>query len=72
MKDKRKHIKGSKKSMLQNSILPLALEESLVSHILRIESLFGLTYCDVRKISFELAKRNGVKHNLNQATRMAG
>ena len=72
VKDKNKLIMGSKKGMLQNSILPSALEESLVSHILRIESLFGLTYCDVRKISFELAKRKCIKHNLNQATRMAG
>ena len=73
MKDKNKLIMGSKKGMGQNSILPSALEESLVSHILRMEeSLFGLTYCDVRKIALELAERNGIKHNFNQATRMAG
>ena len=43
VKDKNKLIMGSKKGMGQMSILPSALEESLVSHILRMEeSLFGV------------------------------
>ncbi|CAH1963744.1 unnamed protein product [Acanthoscelides obtectus] len=48
-------------------------EAQLVQHILELENRFyGLTLRDVRKLAFQLAERNNIKHNFNKDTQMAG
>ena len=66
--------KGASKMMgNKKSVLPQDLEEKLAEHILKMEeSLFGLTYLDVRRLGYELAEKNGFKHNFNNDKKMAG
>ncbi|CAK1590196.1 unnamed protein product [Parnassius mnemosyne] len=48
-------------------------EEELVQHILGMEKRFyGLTLQDVRRLAYQLAERNNIKHNFNKDTQMAG
>ena len=51
--------KGASKMMgNKKSVLPQDLEENLAEHILKMEeSLFGLTYLDVRRLGYELAEK---------------
>ena len=54
-----KLFKGASKIMgNKKSVLPQDLEEKLAEHILKMEdSLFGLTYLDVRRLGYELAEK---------------
>ncbi|CAK1594384.1 unnamed protein product [Parnassius mnemosyne] len=48
-------------------------EEELVQHILVMEKRFyRLTSQDVRRLAYQMAERNNIKHNFNKDTQMAG
>lgn len=48
-------------------------EEELVNHILMMESrLFGLTLTDFRKLAYELAVKNKLKHKFSNELKIAG
>lgn len=50
-----------------------AQEEELVEYIKLMESrLFGLTTKDLRRLAFQLAEKNNIKHTFNQGDQMAG
>lgn len=52
-------------------VLPDHIEKELVEYLLTMESMFyGLTRQDVRRLGFQLAQRNGIKHPF--ATELAG
>lgn len=56
-----------------SSVFSQEQEQELVDHILDMESrLFGLTLTDVRKLAYELAVRNNIKHPFNDDHKMAG
>ena len=65
---------GSKRVMGNGrTSLPLEMENNLKNHILLMEEcMFGLTYTDVRRLSYELAERNCFKHKFNKETKMDG
>lgn len=51
----------------------LEMEEEIVGHCLRLESMyFGLRIEDLRRLAFDLAKANNVKHSFNVEKGMAG
>ena len=66
VKGKNKIAKGAVRMMgNRKAVLTTEFEKALKDYILSMEeALFGLTYLDVRKMAFELAKRNGLDHNL--------
>ena len=48
-------------------------EEEIVDHVKHLESLLlGITSKDLRKLAYELAEKNKLKHNFNQDTKLAG
>lgn len=54
------------------TVLPPELEEQLVKYCLVMEStFFGLTRRDLRRMAYQLAERNGIKHPFGQLN-MAG
>lgn len=56
-------------SIGRRPVLPLHLEESLVSYLLVMESKFyGLTRQDVRKMAYQLAVRNNIEHPFKNNT----
>lgn len=75
-----RHLRGSNVSANEDikiigrqSILPIDVENELVNHILKLESLmFGLTINDVRRLAFQIAEKNNIPHNFNKETQMAG
>lgn len=75
-----RHLKGKNsvaneevKSLGRKCVIPLAVEQDIVNHILKLEGLmFGLTILDVRKLAFQVAEKNGIPHNFNKETQMAG
>lgn len=57
----------------RTTTLPPEVEEQLVNQIFKLEELlFGLTITDVRKLAFQIAERNGIPHNFNRNTEIAG
>jgi hypothetical protein len=58
----------SKKSINgQDTDLPEEIEEELLQHILKFEeNIFGLSITHVRKLAFETAERNQLKHRYNK------
>ena len=55
------------------TILPRELENELVQYLLQMEnSFFGFTRSDVQRMAFQLAEKNGIKHNFNQFAEKAG
>ena len=70
-----RRVKGGNKLAKENTkllgvgstVLPHHLEESLKDHILAMEeALFGLTIDDVRRMAYELAEKNGLKHHFKE------
>lgn len=48
-------------------------ENMICKHIKDLEAqLFGLTYRDVRHLAFGMAEKNGIYHNFNRDTELAG
>lgn len=61
------------KSFGRTTIFSSEVEESLIKHILLLEScMFGLSISDVRRLAFEIAEKNDLPHNFNKTERMAG
>jgi hypothetical protein len=53
--------------------LPDETEEKLVQHILKFEeNMFGLSVIDVRKLAFEVAEINQLKHRFNKNKKWLG
>ncbi|CAH2003933.1 unnamed protein product [Acanthoscelides obtectus] len=77
----KRRVQGKNKHAVENvkilgsrrPIFSPVQEAQLVQHILELENRFyGLTLRDVRKLAFQLAERNNIKHNFNKDTQMAG
>lgn len=67
--------KGSTKSYMggKRTTFEPELERDLVDHIKNMETrLYGLTTKDVRKLAYDLAVQNNLKHNFNDEKGMAG
>ncbi|XP_022816222.1 uncharacterized protein LOC111349354 [Spodoptera litura] len=48
-------------------------ENVLVEHILFLEQhMFGFTITDIRRLAYQIAEKNGLKHNFNSTKKMAG
>lgn len=55
------------------SDIPPEMEEELCNHILELEArLYGITPYDVRKLAFEIAQMNKLKHRFNVEKKIAG
>lgn len=49
------------------------IEKEIVSHILAMEEMmFGLTPVDIRKLAYDVAEKNGLKHYFNKEKGIAG
>jgi hypothetical protein len=71
--DKNKISNGITKFHGRAKTLSEELEQQLVEHCLKLESMFfGLRIDDLRRLAFDLAEANGIGHNFNVAQRMAG
>lgn len=70
-----KKQQGSSKGDLggPRTTFPKQVEIEICEHIIEMETrFFGLTSKDLRRLVYELAERNGLKHFFNHETRMAG
>lgn len=48
-------------------------EEEICSHLLHLAKLFyGVTLTELRRMAFEYAEQNKIKHNFNKTTKLAG
>ncbi|KAK2575400.1 hypothetical protein KPH14_008316 [Odynerus spinipes] len=65
---------ASKKGLGRFKTVFTAEQESLMcQHIKDLEAqLFGLIYRDFRHLAFQMAKKNGIDHNFNKDTELAG
>lgn len=53
------------------SVLPRNLEDELDSYAILLESmLFGLTRMDMRRLAYQLAEKNGYKHQFSMRRRL--
>ncbi|XP_072387381.1 uncharacterized protein [Diabrotica undecimpunctata] len=53
--------------------LPPHLEQELATYVINMETrFFGLTTLNLRRLVFELAERNNIKHKFNKTSRLAG
>ncbi|XP_030753970.1 uncharacterized protein LOC115880815 [Sitophilus oryzae] len=67
------HANKERKILGRSCTFSEEMETELEQHILKLESIFfGITITEVRKIAFEFAERNGLKHNFNTTNKMAG
>lgn len=71
---KNKIFKGSKKGLGRfQPTFDADTEKEVLDHIKLLESRgFGLTPSDVRKVAFQLAKKNGLEHRFNCENEAAG
>ena len=74
VKNLNKKITGHKKGLGSRQLtFSRQMEEQLVDYVKTMESmLFGLTSTDVRRLAFQLAERNNLKHYFNDNKKMAG
>ncbi|XP_050298563.1 uncharacterized protein LOC126737631 [Anthonomus grandis grandis] len=73
LEENNKRANNSIKKMGRFSVFNEEVEAELARHILIFEErMFGMGIRDVRKLAFELATRNNLKHNFNTDKRMAG
>lgn len=77
----RRHALNMNKTLLPNTkglgrfktTFPPEIERQLVHHIMFLETrLFGLTRTAVQELAFNLAEKNGLKHNFNREKKRAG
>nr|CAI5822981.1 unnamed protein product [Callosobruchus analis] len=76
----RRHLlslnKNANESIIQKgrmTIFNKKVEHQLEQHILNLEAqLFGVTITDVRRLAFQIAEQNNIRHNFNKETGMAG
>lgn len=60
-------------SMGRKAVFTKAQETEIASHLLLLAKLFyGVTLTELRRIAFEFADKNNIKHNFNEATKLAG
>ena len=73
-RNKNKYVNANAKGLGRfRRCLDEKLESDMVQHILNLEArLFGMTCVEVRKLAFEMAEANGIKHNFNTEKRIAG
>ncbi|KAB0800264.1 hypothetical protein PPYR_06004, partial [Photinus pyralis] len=69
-----KQISGSAKGLgSRQQTFSIVLEEQLVAYIKNMECmLFGLTTTDVRRLAYQFAERNNIRHFFNANKKMAG
>lgn len=74
VKNLNKQITGHQKGLgSRQRTFSRQMEELLVDYVKTMESmLFGLTCTDVRRLAFQLAERNNLKHYFNKNKKMAG
>ena len=49
------------------------MENELEQYILRMEEIFfGLSLLDLRRLAYDLAERNAIRHPFNPAKKLAG
>ena len=71
--DKNKIAIGAVKFHGHACVLPDEVERDLVEHCLTLESMyFGLRIDDLRHLAYDVAEANGVEHNFNKDSKMAG
>nr|CAI5820493.1 unnamed protein product [Callosobruchus analis] len=76
----RRHLLSLNKNANENiiqkgrmTIFNKKVEHQLEQHILNLEAqLFGVTITDVRRLAFQIAEQNNIRHNFNKETGMAG
>nr|CAI5850855.1 unnamed protein product [Callosobruchus analis] len=76
----RRHLLSLNKNANENiiqkgrmTIFNKNVEHQLEQHILNLEArLFGVTITDVRRLAFQIAEQNNIRHNFNKETGMAG
>lgn len=57
----------------RRTVLPREVEEELVQHIIDMETrFFGFTMKDLKRLVYDIADRNNLKHEFNTETKMAG
>lgn len=57
----------------RRAVLSRDIEEELIQHIIQMETrFFGLTMKDLRRLVFQIAEKNNIKHDFNKETQMAG
>lgn len=63
--DTNKNVHGSEKKFGRAADLPPELEGEIVTHVLELERrLFGITRSDLRKLAYDVAEANGIRHRL--------
>lgn len=63
--DTNKNVHGSEKKIGRAADLPPELEGEIVTHVLELERrLFGITRSDLRKLAYDVAEANGIRHRL--------
>jgi len=73
MTGKNKVATGDVKFHGHSCALPDDVERDLVDHCLELESMyFGLRIDDLRRLAFDIAEANGIKHGFNREVQMAG
>ncbi|XP_030759182.1 tigger transposable element-derived protein 6-like [Sitophilus oryzae] len=63
--DTNMNVHGSEKKFGRAADLPPELEEEIVTHALELERrLFGIIRSDLRKLAYDVAEANGIRHRL--------
>ena len=74
MNDERNlYANGSKRYLGRPTTFPTEIEEELVNHIVKLESMFfGMTRRDLMRLAYQLAEKNGIQHHFNENVQSAG
>lgn len=71
--DRIKSKQTTKPVLGRKPVFSLEQENQIAEHVVKLANIFyGITITELRRLAYDLAEKNSVKHNFNKVTKMAG